>query len=72
VWLQLLERHTADPALRQGFVSYVLQELQQRQEELAAAGAGTAELRGRVQALEGRLQEVLAALRQPPAQQQGC
>jgi chromosome segregation ATPase len=37
---------------------------QQHTQELAASKAEAAELRGRVQALEGQLQEVLAALRQ--------
>jgi polyhydroxyalkanoate synthesis regulator phasin len=46
----------------------MLQQLQQHTEELAASRSEAAELRGRVQALEGQLQEVLAALRQPPSQ----
>jgi hypothetical protein len=43
----------------------MVRQQQRLEQKLAAARADAAELRGRVQALEGRLQEVLAALRQP-------
>jgi hypothetical protein len=42
-----------------------VQVLERQQEQVAADRAEAAELRARVQALEGQLQEVLAALRQP-------
>jgi uncharacterized protein involved in exopolysaccharide biosynthesis len=75
VWVQLLERCAADQAAQPAVISSVVQQLHQQREQviqlqqqhtqdLEAARAEAAELRGQVQTLQEQLQEVLAALKQ--------
>jgi uncharacterized protein involved in exopolysaccharide biosynthesis len=75
VWVQLLEKCAADQAAQPAVIISVVQQLQEQREQvtqlqqqhtedLAAARAEAAELRGQMQALAGQLQQVMTALRQ--------
>jgi hypothetical protein len=72
--VQLLEKCAADQAAQPAVISSVVRQLQEQREHMAQQAAqlrqqeqqlaAAAELGGRVHALEGQLQEVLAALKQ--------